>query len=388
MTQTGTASIGIPATPLPPSPLRCQRDPGQYLTVLERPQGCELNLTLTPRAGEGVGSLAGRLAASLQSRRAAVVQQLVFGPVAARDELLKAMRQAFGTVDWPVTWVEGAGCDGRGIAGIQVFAVAGTPVTSLVREGRPVGRVYDDGGAKHCVLGDLGPLSPAAAATEQAGETLLHLEAALALAGMGMKDVARTWLFLDDILSWYGPFNRVRNEFFSRNELRPASFPASTGVGGRNPRGAALTAGAWAIQPHQPGFRVQTVPSPAQCPAPAYGSAFSRAIEIVAPDCRRLLVSGTASIAPGGQTAHVGDPRRQIELTMEVVEAILRAREMTLADTTRATVYFKSAADLPLFAAWCARHSCDTLPAVHACCDICRDDLLFEIELDALKVTG
>jgi enamine deaminase RidA (YjgF/YER057c/UK114 family) len=108
----------------------------------------------------------------------------------------------------------------------------------------------------------------------------------------------------------------------------------------------------------------------------------------VAPDCRRLLVSGTASIAPGGQTAHVGDPRRQIELTMEVVEAILRAREMTLADTTRATVYFKSAADLPLFAAWCARHSCDTLPAVHACCDICRDDLLFEIELDALKVTG
>jgi len=33
----------------------------------------------------------------------------------------------------------------------------------------------------------------------------------------------------------YGEFNRVRNDIFTRNELRPHSLPASTGVGGRNP---------------------------------------------------------------------------------------------------------------------------------------------------------
>lgn len=388
MTQTETASTGI-AGALPANRrLHRQRNPGRQLAVLERPCCRELHLTLTPKAGETLGSLVGRLAEVLQPNRAVVVQQLVFGSVTARAELLEAMRQAFGAVDWPVTWVAGASCNSHPIAGLQVFAVAGARVTSLVRAGRPVGRVFDDGGAKHFLLGDLGPATTAAAAPEQAQETLLNLEAALELAGMGMKDVARTWFFLDDLLSWYGPFNQVRNSFFSKNELRPASFPASTGVGGKNPSGAALTVGAWAVQPRQPGFRVQAMPSPEQCPAPAYGSAFSRAVEIVAPDCRRLLVSGTASIAPGGQTAHVGDPRRQIELTMEVVVAILQSRGLTLADTTRATAYFKSAADFSLFAAWCGRNQCATLPVVSACCDICRDDLLFEIELDAVSCRG
>jgi hypothetical protein len=61
---------------------------------------------------------------------------------------------------------------------------------------------------------------------------------------------------------------------------------------------------------------------------------------------------------------------------------------MTLADAARATVYFKSVADHPLFAAWCAANGLEDLPVVSACGDICRDDLLFEIELDAASCVG
>ena len=128
------------------------------------------------------------------------------------------------------------------------------------------------------------------------------------------------------------------------------------------------------------------VPSPRQCPAPAYGSAFSRAVEIQSPGFRQLLVSGTASIGPAGQTAHVGDIDAQIECTMEVIQAILESRGMTLANTTRATAYFRSGLDAPRFAEWLERHELRSLPVVFACCDICRDDLLFELELDALAV--
>jgi len=46
--------------------------------------------------------------------------------------------------------------------------------------------------------------------------------------------------------------------------------------------------------------------------------------------------------------------------------------------------HFKSPADYPRFAEWCARHE-RGFPVVSADCDICRDDLLFEIELDALS---
>ena len=71
------------------------------------------------------------------------------------------------------------------------------------------------------------------------------------------------------------------------------------------------------------------------------------------PDHRRLYVSGTASIEPSGKTAHIGDPAKQISLTMEVVAAILESRRMTWADVSRAIAYFKDIKDAPLFDEYC-----------------------------------
>jgi enamine deaminase RidA (YjgF/YER057c/UK114 family) len=96
-----------------------------------------------------------------------------------------------------------------------------------------------------------------------------------------------------------------------------------------------------------------------------------------------LLISGTASIEPGGRSAHPGDPRKQIQLTMEVVAAILESCRMSFADVTRSTVYFKQLADARLFEQWCQTNDLD-IPGVWVEADICRDELLFEIELDAM----
>ena len=98
---------------------------------------------------------------------------------------------------------------------------------------------------------------------------------------------------------------------------------------------------------------------------------------------RRLFISGTASIAPGGKTLWEGDVRKQVETTMEVVEAILRSRNFALTDLTRATAYFRRVADAPVFAEWLAERRLFKLPVVSAQCDVCRDDLLFELEADA-----
>jgi len=98
---------------------------------------------------------------------------------------------------------------------------------------------------------------------------------------------------------------------------------------------------------------------------------------------RRLLISGTASIALGGRTLWPECLRRQIYLTMDVVEAILESRGYGFPDITRATAYFKDRAGIPAFAAWCAERGFRSLPFVAAQCGICRDDLLFELEADA-----
>jgi len=46
-------------------------------------------------------------------------------------------------------------------------------------------------------------------------------------------------------------------------------------------------------------------------------------------------------------------------------------------------LFSKHPADAPLFADWLARHGLQSMPVVCAQCDICRDNLLFEIELES-----
>jgi hypothetical protein len=79
----------------------------------------------------------------------------------------------------------------------------------------------------------------------------------------------------------------------------------------------------------------------------------------------------------------VGNPKKQIDLTMDVVAAILDSRGMDFHDVTRATAYFQHPLFAPYFERWCHARRLTQMPVVFVNCDICRDDLLFEIELDA-----
>jgi enamine deaminase RidA (YjgF/YER057c/UK114 family) len=270
---------------------------------------------------------------------------------------------------------------------MHVFAVAGTRAKTICLNGQPAGRTFSNGSVKHCLLGDLRPSDKFAPKPAQCRQAFENLECALRQAGMSMANLLRTWFFLDDIHSWYREFNDRRNAFYRQREVFKRLIPASTGVGGRNPTGAAVVAGAWAVQAPVGSAAVREVPSPLQCPSLEYGSAFSRAVLVTEPGLHRLLVSGTASIEPSGRSAHVGNVRKQIGLAMEVVQAILASRGFDFCDVTRATAYFKNVQDMPAFDPWLADHDLDLLPLVVAQADLCREELLFEIELDAIMPT-
>jgi hypothetical protein len=59
---------------------------------------------------------------------------------------------------------------------------------------------------------------------------------------------------------------------------------------------------------------------------------------------------------------------------------------MDFAETSRATAYFKNASDVKVFERWRAASGLESWPVICAVDDICRDELLFELELDALRI--
>ena len=368
--------------------IRRQHRPELHTCIIPRSGLLELHLTLLPQPGESAALMLERLATLLKSHKASVVRHEVFGALAAQPDFAAPLRRLFGEQPWPVTWTEGASCNNASVAGMHVLAIAGARVESLAFAGRVVGRIFDDGHARHCLLGDIRPTDPSAPREQQAMQVFENIEAALSRAGMSLPNVARTWLFLDDILAWYGPFNQVRRKFFERHHLFDHTVPASTGVGVKNPDGASLVAGAWAVEPTNGSLFVGGVGSPMQCPAPAYGSCFSRAVEIVTPGWRRMFISGTASIAPKGESVCAGDLDGQIDLTMQVVRAILVSRELDYSDVTRATAYLRNPADAPLFRRWCVKLGLENWPLVTTQAVVCREELLFEIELDAMAPVG
>jgi enamine deaminase RidA (YjgF/YER057c/UK114 family) len=251
-----------------------------------------------------------------------------------------------------------------------------------------VGSTWSDADADYCLLAGVLPTDSTMTRGAQTTSCFEQIEAALQKAGMDFSHVVRTWLYLDDLLAWYDEFNTARTEFFESRGMFDRLIPASTGIGARNPAGMALAAGALAIRPRHKGVLAEEVASPLQCSATEYRSSFSRAVEVSFPDHRMLIISGTASIAAGGESMFTDDVAKQIHLTLDVVEAILRSREMNWSNTVRAVGYFRDMDALPVFQACCRERGIPPLPMVPAHATVCRDDLLFEIELDAISTVA
>lgn len=341
------------------------------------------SVTMYPDSNGAGRSVFQQVGQFIRDEKATVLSQRVFTGPGTRLDSLNELILNRGGAKWPVTTLQGNGACSTSVTHIQLDAVSGVTVKPLECRGRILGAVYEHGDVTYCVLGDLRPHDLTASRCDQARSVFEQLETALDAAGMSIEHVVRTWFFIDRILDWYGQFNAVRSSLFDSWGLFDRILPASTGIGAANSAGAALIADALAIKSANRTVEITDVASPLQCAAMKYKSSFSRAVEVNLPGQRRLYVSGTASIAPDGRSVHDGDLNRQIALSMDVVREILLSRDMNWSDVTRGVAYFREACKMPALERYLHEHGLSELPVAVASADICRDDLLFEIELDA-----
>lgn len=356
--------------------------PGIQVVAVPGPDVKEYYIT-SQLSGNGSSRLrAETVSALLHDAGASVTCQRVFGP----REIAPPASTA-----WARTWLLGNGGFEQSAASAQTYAIAGSTVTPVQIDGEVVGAVYEDADAVYYQLCGLRPTDLEASRPDQARELFDRIEQALQAAGMSVSDVVRTWFFVDRILEWYDEFNSVRTRFFLDHGVFDGVVPASTGVGMANAAGAALVVDVFAVRPkrmgmtpEESGASVEEVPSPLQCSALDYKSSFTRALELHVHSQRRLFISGTASITPDGESANFGDVDKQIELTMQVVHGILTSRQMDWADVTRGIAYFPDLNDQSRFERYCRQHRLPTLPLSICEAHICRSNLLFEIEVDAV----
>jgi enamine deaminase RidA (YjgF/YER057c/UK114 family) len=123
-------------------------------------------------------------------------------------------------------------------------------------------------------------------------------------------------------------------------------------------------------------------------------SSFSRGLRLDFGATTVLLISGTASIGPNGETLHVGDVRAQCRRTFLNITNLLASEGATWQDVVRTTCYLRDIdRDYAVFneerTAFYEREQLDPLPASTGIqAKLCRPDLLVEIEAIAIFRNG
>jgi len=309
-----------------------------------------------------------KIAEILHNEDLQIVHERIFGGLDARNAICQARAEVMGqgaTGRGQVTYIEGRPCWGEGLAGINIHTVRSDESSGDVspvrdRKGTPVGLRWGREGTKflmlqniHGILGDAQDNCPEV----QAGR---------------MFDAVRN--------EKYQQFG-IMPDLATKPGKQPISLPASTGIEGGNPMGAACVMDVLAITgpaENRPGIEQMT--NIKQEDAFMYGSAFSRGACIREPDVSYILISGTAAIDEKGQTFDPHDVSAQIERTFDTVEALIAQKGATLKDICNANVFLKRAEDLSVYRQLAARRGITDIPAVCVNADVCRRELLFEMD--------
>jgi enamine deaminase RidA (YjgF/YER057c/UK114 family) len=334
-----------------------------------------------------------------------VTVQTVFLRRAADQPECEALFRAQYGDELPVTnFVIQPPCCGAALA-LEAWAVAGDSVR-IERFGPHALTVACDG-LRWVYCGGIKPLASLEGAYAQTLDALARMNNALGLAGSSLQQTLRTWFYLEGITrpetaAWrYQEFNRARSDFyrdivFCSSLFRPQCaqplYPASTGIG---MSAASLLVSCVALETRREDVLLVALENPQQTPAYAYHTSyssqspkFSRAMALLLGDYMTTWISGTASIV-SSESRFPGDIEKQTEQTIDNIQRLISRDNFAahgvsgagagFEDLAKIRVYLKRPEDLAKCRAVCTRRF-GSVPAIYAVADVCRPELLVEIE--------
>lgn len=347
-------------------------------------------------------SLYSRIAEVLKEREMEIVHERIFGSLGKASQILMTRAEMFRSLDIspdnPVTYIQGNPPWGDGLAGIIIRAVSssgkGRDVWTITNRSVPCGKGWQLNGTTYLMLQNIQGEADSADSIQtrkvRAQRMFERADLILKNHGATYKNVVRTWIYLADILAWYNEFNEVRNRTYHDFGIMPGQnghlfLPASTGIQGTVLNGAPVTMDLLAVVPgevSQP--MIKRMSSTLQIEAYHYESAFSRGLLIHEPEVSMIQVSGTAAIDEDGQSLYPGDIHGQIDYTFDAINTLIRQEDASLEDVCAATVFVKRPEDIHIFREIAGSRGLENFPCVCVVADICREELLFEIDAEAV----
>ena len=338
----------------------------------------------------------------VRSNRIQVIQEKVHGDADCYEAFLDTRFEALAGGPWfsnqPFTFVEGRPLDGQTIVSLQLWGISpkneasgvsldseNDQIQALVWDNQDFELVYcpQVHGYYDCEEAN----KPVV--TVQCQTMFERCSQALRRFGLDFTHVARTWIYARRLLDWYGEFNRIRTSHFHETglyntETEPV-FPASTGIQGRfGDEECFLDLLALKIKnPENVAIRPITTTS-RQKQAFGYGSAFSRGMVIDHEGYRTVYVSGTASINEKGESTYIGNAEIQTIDTLMNIGALLEDQGGSLSDVKSGVVYCKTAETYEAYKRSLRLLRIPEMPLVCVEADVCRHELLIEIELVAV----
>ncbi|MBI2920107.1 MAG: hypothetical protein HYY18_03360 [Planctomycetes bacterium] len=349
---------------------------------------------------ESADAIFSSVAGALAEEGIQPIQEKVYGLTRVQDDVMRRRAAAYARrgldAGVPVTWVEGAPADEGDFGGVQVWGIAprggGAAVTTIRNGSTGTGRCWTGNGFRMVYLpfvrGTEADGKLPADHARQAERMFVNAGAGLREHGLGYGNVIRTWIYLARLLDWYGDLNRVRTALFGREHIGAEggpAFPASTGIQGRHlDEECFMDVLALETLPSAAAIAAPVRRSPRQDSSFNYGSAFSRGMTLDIEGKRTVHISGTASINTAGATVHVGDAEGQSLETLMSIAAILEEQGGGLQNITMSTLFCK---DHEAYEAWQRVTRLLKVPAFPSVCvraDVCRPDLLVEMEAVAV----
>jgi len=346
------------------------------------------------------GIIYDRVAEVLADAEAEIIHERVFGRIEIYKDLLEIrnqnIRHRFPEDTGLVNYIEGESCFGNPFAGIQLRAFRPSQEEEKVKiiseDNIPRGRMWSRNDAKFLQFQSIhgGNEVNGDDRLSQAETMFRKAEALLKSKGASYRGVVRTWIYAEDILDWYDEFNSARNTCYTdfgllgNGDLDHAEeifLPASTGIAGRNPKDVSIIMDLLAVTKRaNTGIQIQPLYGLCQRSPYRYGSAFSRAMRVEEPGEKWIFLSGTASINEKDKSVYIGDISSQVKHTVEVVDSLIHPEGVSFSNLCEATVFLKRKSDFPLYQETAESLGLSNIPAVYLVADVCRDELLFELD--------